>query len=184
MKNLTNLFCFFILSGVILTTSCKKTTDEDGTKTNDTDHTENIIGSITAKIDGANFSAKTPFVTGKLDESNGLYTISMAAGDLSKGDTAGIAIALVGQDFNTLKEGDTFLGTNLPPNKIAAAKYVLDKDGRETEAPADKTITVTITELNRSRKIVSGTFTFEAVDEETSQIYNITDGVFTNIEYK
>ena len=184
MKSLTHLFCFFIVLATISAVSCKKSTDDAGTKPNETDNTQNIIGAITAKIDGVDFSAKGPFVTGSLDETNGFYTIGLAAGDLSKGDTAAIVIALVGQDFNTLKEGDRFLGTNVLPNKIATAKYVLNKNGTETEAPTDKVIIVVITELNKTKNLMSGTFSFEAVDEETNQVHNITDGVFTNIEFK
>lgn len=142
-------------------------------------------GTFTAKVDGEVFSLSGVFVSAEYVKSNEMVqSLAIAAAKPPiTGITTGIVLAVVATDSSEITGGDVFSATN--PQKIAAGEYVLEDDnGTDIKAFSENTdiATITITKIDLANNLVSGTFVFDAIDEdEPGKTYMITEGIFTDI---
>ena len=142
--------------------------------------------SITCKIDGQDFSATVPFVTGALSLTDDFYAIAFVGVDFFGQDTISVAFAINGTDLATINNGDTFSGNgNLFQDFALGEVIVNNRPSVEQEASSSETdiATVTVTKIDTAKKLISGTFSFEALDPNTQTTFLVTEGVFTDIEY-
>ncbi len=169
------VFSFVLLSG------CESDDESDSNIPGNTPD----AGTITATIDGEDFSSSSPFVTAIVSEgNNGSYTISIGGVTVSGGVNEGVTIGLVGSDFLSLSAGSEFSGQN--SNELAVGGYTQDAEGGdEINASSDdnESALCTITSIDFDEKLISGTFSFEAEDNATGQVIIIEDGVFTDVSY-
>ena len=142
--------------------------------------------SVTCKINGEGFSATVPFTGGTLSLTGSFYAIAIVGADFFGRDTVSIAIAISGNELSTLNTGDAFSGTgNILEDFAVGEVNVNNRPSVEQEASSSETdnATVTITKIDRDNKLISGTFSYEAVDPDSQTTFSVTEGVFTDIEY-
>ncbi|MFK7923697.1 MAG: DUF6252 family protein [Bacteroidia bacterium] len=142
-------------------------------------------GTFTAKIDGEIFSLSGVFVSADYINTNGIVqSLAIAAAKPPiTGTSEGIALVIVSTDSTDIAVGEVYSATN--PAKLGAGEYVLDDDNTiDVKAVSENTgiANITITKLDLTNNLVSGTFSFDAVDEDDpTKVYKITEGVFTDI---
>lgn len=68
---------------------------------------------------------------------------------------------------------------------LLVASYAFESTNSTLTIDADQTVSATlyISSVNTSNDIISGTFSFEAIDEDTNITYHITNGSFSDIPY-
>lgn len=155
----------------------------------DIDDISGTPGSLVADVNGDSFSSSGSFVTADLsDQQNGGFTITMAGVRFKDGFGSGIALVLFGTGFESLAVGDTFVGSD--SERLVAGAYTIenledDNDSGEVNAGSllNGSSRCTITKIDRTNGLISGTFSFDAVDEDTEETFEIRNGVFTDIEY-
>ena len=136
---------------------------------------------FSATINGEAFNPPNDFVAGSVAIESGFYAIGIVAGVPTSTTTGkGIALAMIGLDFDALEVGEEW---NLPatesPLDGATAGYI--QDGIETDEIQE--ISVVLTAIDKEERTFSGTFRFIALDEETNIIYTVTNGVFRDVLY-
>ncbi|MEM6526365.1 MAG: hypothetical protein AAF693_21400 [Bacteroidota bacterium] len=143
-------------------------------------------GEITATINGASFRSfgvsSTAFV-----EDFGLGDQLVIGGiDVSNLNRLnGVSIVLIMPDFSQLSAGNTFSGSSM--DMLMTAGYAIDLGGDDplgATAELVASTTGTITAIDRSNRLVSGTFSYDAIDEDTGDVYEVRNGVFTQIQYE
>ena len=70
---------------------------------------------------------------------------------------------------------------------IMTGGYAIDINGDNTIGATTELAasnTATITAIDRNRKMVSGTFSYNAIDEDTKNVYEVRNGIFTLIPYE
>ncbi len=144
-------------------------------------------GEFTCKINGTEFSVSGLLVTAEYSEIQaGVTTLAIAAAKLPlDGITEGFALAAVSTDSTGIEAGDVFTATSI--QKAGAGEYVLNGDNQDVKAVSSesKTATITITAIDYDAKLVSGTFSFDGIDEDDpNTVYEIRDGVFTDVEFR
>ena len=168
-------FCFPLFLFLALS-SCKQT--------------DNLIdptpgeNSMTAVIDGNEFAVSGIPVTANYSVvSDTIHTLAVAAATPPfDGVTEGIALALVSIGIDSMQAGDVFIVTSL--ERRAGAEYFLESPSQDISATAFETdiATVTITAIDYEEKLVSGIFSFDAGDrDDSTKVYQIRDGVFTDV---
>ncbi len=143
-------------------------------------------GSITCKINGDDFSAVFPFTTGTLSNATGFFTLGVGGVDFFENDSVGVVLAVTGSNFDNLEAGDVFTGTPTNLLELAVGGVVVRRGNVvEEDATSGETqiITITITKIDRSEELVSGTFSFQAEDPDSGVNFTVSDGVFSDIEY-
>ena len=154
MKNLT---FFLLLSGVLLVFSnCKKDTEDD-----------NPTYFLTAKVNGDDFSGGivTGVQVGPFISVTGLEGLGLGnAMTLSIEET--LTPGTYDFDINNTDEVAAGYGNQLPGGILVDAESG----------------SMTLTEIDTTAKIVSGTFEFSGVDANSSDTYNITAVEF-NVNY-
>ncbi len=173
------IFALLLLLGLSFT-SCVEIPDilDDPTQT----------GSITAKINGEDFSVSGLLVTANLTESTAnIQTLAIGGAKLPlDGITRAIALAIVSTDGNGFQAGQTYTATST--TEAAAGEYSID-DGNaiDIKAVSENTdvATITLTDIDFTQKIVSGTFSFDGADkDDLNTIYEVRDGVFKDVSFE
>ncbi len=170
-----------LLSSIVLLSSC----DSDDSDDSNTPGGQPEAGTFTAVVDGESFSSSWPFATAIVTEtSNGGFTIALAGTRVSTSESEAVTVGVVGSDFMSLTAGSVFTGQS--SNTLAYGGYALDQDdGTEISASSEDNSSAicTITAIDFDAKLISGTFSFEAIDGSTGQVITVTEGVFTNLNY-
>lgn len=143
-------------------------------------------GEITATINGSDFRS--------FGISSTAYVEDLATGDQlviggidvnNLNRLEGLSIVFIMPDFSQLSAGHTFSGSSMDMIMVAGYAINVGEDnafGATAELVASTT--GTITGIDRSNKLVSGTFSFDAIDEDTGDVYEVRNGVFTQIQYE
>ena len=142
--------------------------------------------SITATIDGKEFSVSGITVTANYSiVADQIHTLSIAGAKSSlDGTTEGIALAIVTADSSFIEEGETYQAAGVP--RTGAGEYFFENNSADIRAYSSNTdvATITITKIDYTDKIVSGTFSFDGVDDDDpNTVYQVRDGVFTNVSF-
>jgi len=156
-----------------------------------------VIGSLTAKINGNEFTASRliigPTLAGNVTITDNGYFLNIVGIDpqISLNKQRGIGLHISGFNFDEIVAGATFNTPNiysiagLEPGAFAI--YIEDdnteddNDGIVTEEIRE--ISIEITSIDREKQLISGRFSFDAKKEEENFIYKVTEGIFTNITY-
>lgn len=148
---------------------------------------EEATNSLSAKVNGENFSVSGILVTAQYSVT-GQTIETLAIGGAEpplNGTSRGIALAIVSIDGTGINVGDTYTANST--TKAAAGEYVFDNSSADIKAESENTdeVTITITEIDFDRKIVSGTFSFDGVDEDDpTTIYEVREGTFTEVSFE
>lgn len=154
MKKYSILFLCMIITGAMIVISCNKDDDEDPKDTN--------LPEMSAIIDGESWSATqmgfsivegSTIITGLNDQ---LPHISITLDGLSE---------------------ETFILEDDPSSAILISEIVTFSTLSYPEAGG----TLTVTSINTTDSLISGTFDFIAVNFSNKNIVSVTDGVFKNI---
>lgn len=180
MKILISRLIILLLSLLLLSSCAKRLLD---------DLPENVLGSgsLTATINGDEFSANGILVTAEFSEENGVATLVIGAAELPiAGVTQAIVLAMVAPDGTGIHSGETYTSTNVL--KKAAGEYSIDDDASvDIKAVSENTdvATITISNIDFDAKVVSGTFSFDGADEdEPNTIYEVRSGEFKDVAIK
>lgn len=144
-------------------------------------------GSVTCKIDGENFSASGVLATGVLTFTGDFYAMAIGGVDFFGQDTVGLALAMSGNNFATVMQGQVFTGEgDIINTPLGAGEVNINqRPGKEIRAESleTKIATITITKLDQTNELVSGTFTFQGLDTDNNTTIIVADGVFADIPY-
>ncbi|MBM1107919.1 hypothetical protein JQC67_17320 [Aurantibacter crassamenti] len=206
LKSIALIFLFSISFLVI--NNCGKSTienalediadaDEDNEGESNEDTEEQIIPSFTAQINDSEFEATlliSQSLTGaRISNHSFGYALAITgqyvAQDLKSSKL--IWLFAYGTDFNELKAGSEFNNVTsiiLPQSPGAYAIYGEDpnsdiEDDNYGTSTVEE-ISIKITGIDREKMLISGEFNFIAVNDDTSQKYKITEGVFTDLTYE
>jgi hypothetical protein len=170
--------------------------DNDDAGDDNDDDTEKPVPSVTAKINDVEFEATTLIsqsLTGAQVSMQPFGFALSVTGQYIAQDLKSIklmSISIYGTDFDELNADSAFnILTNIavPQAPGAFALYSedpnVDLDDDEIGFFATEEIYVKITAIDKSSQLVSGEFNFVGIDDDTGERYEITDGVFTNLEY-
>ncbi|MEL7001990.1 MAG: hypothetical protein AAFN93_04550, partial [Bacteroidota bacterium] len=100
--------------------------------------------------------------------------------------SSGIALGISGTDFSSISTGSTFIGSDserLFVGGYSAEEIESNEDIVNSGSELLSSNTATITKIDRVNNLISGTFSFNAVDRDTELVYEIRNGVFTDLEY-
>lgn len=193
----------FLSLCIVLLGSCSKGTVEDTidglTPDIETpEEEENILGSLTAKVNETDFNATRSIVGPYLGASvsildNG-YLLNIFAVDLqlSANRAQTIVLYVAGFDFDTLKADSKFDSPNpfsivgLEPGAYAIYAEDLNTDD-EVDGEGTHTIeglSIKITAIDLEKQLISGEFSFNGTAEDTTTMFEITDGIFTDVTYE
>ncbi len=181
MKKIQNISALII---IVLLVSC-------ATSDNEIDPFKGILnpekGSLSAKVNGQDFSTAYPFVTAEIAGDIPFMALAVAGVRTNATDTTGIVLAFfVSTDFVSTADNQEFKGDNLPFNFHFTGAYtsnVHTADRINASSTETDIALATITMIDTVNKKVSGTFSFTAKDPDTDISYQVTDGKFENIEY-
>lgn len=161
--------------------------DDDAMDDMDTDSNG---ASLTATVNGNAFNATIQeFIGASIAEQSGFYAIALFGLEIvSSNNAKGIALAMAGFDFDTVIAGKEWTMVQSDNGlEIAGGGYTEgdiangENDDIDTEETTE--VFIRITSIDKENRIISGEFSFISSDEDTGTIYNVTDGVFTNIPY-
>ncbi|MET2986219.1 DUF6252 family protein [Aureibaculum conchae] len=145
-------------------------------------------GNITATINGNKFESAVEYDKVEITTVSGVYIIALSAGDaegISK--LKGLVLVASGEDFNVMNSGKTWdeAGSDNEVNKARAAYSEDDGNSEVNDFSAELTeaIYIKITSIDKSKKTISGEFSFTVVDEDTGKKYKATNGKFKKIPY-
>lgn len=166
---------------IVIFSSCNKL-DEDEIIEN-----SGAKQSISAKINGEDFSASGILVTAQYSNLNEMvHSLAIGGAELPfNGVTRAIALAIVSADSTEINQGEIY--TAISNSKIGAGEYAYDNNSIDIKAVSENTdiATITITKIDYDKKLVSGTFSFDGSDEDDpGTIYQIRDGVFTDVSFE
>lgn len=144
-------------------------------------------GEFSATINGENFTAKGILVTAEyVSAATGVTSLGIAAAKLPlDGVTKAFALAIVSIDSTGIEAGDVF--TSVSVQKVGAGEYTVKSDTEDIKAVSSETkiATITITDFDLDNKLVSGTFSFDGIDEDDpNTVYEVRDGIFTDVEFR
>ncbi len=176
-RQISKILTLVILISSFLLTSCKKEEDNpvDGGDTNIG------LGSMTAKVDGQNWSATkipgSPYDAAyAFYESNGSY-LQITGREISGTTASTIQITM----YNLTSTGDYQIGNaNMSGFSGIAAIGYSDGKGYATTGQGDFKGTVKITKLDVANKNIAGTFSFNAqgISGGATGSKVVTEGVF------
>ncbi len=143
-------------------------------------------GEITATINGSSFRSFGVSSTAFVEDFAGGDQLVIGGIDISDLDRlTGVTVVFIIPDFSALSVGDTFSGSSM--DMIMTGGYAIDINGDNTIGATTELAasnTAAITAIDRNRKLVSGTFSYNAIDEDTKNVYEVRNGVFTQIPYE
>lgn len=147
---------------------------------------EEPANSLSAKINGEEFSVSGILVTAQYSASSQMIE-SLAIGGAEpplNGTATAIALAIVSIDGTGINPGETYTANS--STKAGAGEYVFENSNTDIKAESDNTdeVTITITAIDFDRKVVSGTFSFDGVDEDDpGTVYEVREGVFKEVSF-
>lgn len=159
---------------------------------------EEIIGAFTAKVNGDDFIASKSLelidqepVVAFLGKREGFYLFTIITFDVERGLKSPklIQLSFFGANFEDVSVGTTYTtipGVITEPGAVALYGENENTDIEDGGIDSTKTeeISIEITAINRDKKLISGKFSFVVIDENTNTIFNITEGVFTDVAYE
>lgn len=182
VKVVSYLFiCSFALS------ACSNDDDPTDPIPGDDDVKPGDPGTITCTIDGEKFASGSLLTTGSLSTNDDFFTLGGVGVDFLDSDTLGIVFAMIGTNFSSLQSGQVFKSDqNSIVNTVTAQLSIDRKPAVEIRARTfgSNADIFTLTGINRDEGVYSGTFSFDAKDEDTGVTYEVRDGIFTDIPYK
>ncbi|PZX56652.1 hypothetical protein [Algoriphagus chordae] len=129
-------------------------------------------------------------LTGEVIKSTNLTNITIGGAILKNSKMYGIVIYLTtDKTYDQLKNGDSFVGNISNLSQLTFAGFgiedliddtVFSSSGDEDEIE-NQNLVVSITKIDHDEDIISGTFSFDAHDEELNLTKKITEGKFTNV---
>lgn len=142
---------------------------------------------LSATIDGEDFLVTGVVISANFSDINGgLHTLSIGgAKPLANGTTEGIALALISADSTEIKAGETYTAVSL--SKRGSGEYFSGSGSSRISASSLETdvATLTITEIDSTKKTVSGSFSFDGIDkDDPGKVYEVRDGKFQDVPYK
>ena len=150
---------------------------------------------LTAKIDGQNFAALDESTSAGFSQANSVTAILIAGGSTNP-SSSNFSTEAIGIALTIIQESEFTASSQWYVNSdngdiIVAGAYSRGDSLNDTsniiEASSDtdqlSSARIRITKLDRTLKTISGEFEFTAEDEETGQIYTITEGRFNDIQY-
>lgn len=157
------------------------------------DQTQEIIddieegGEFSATVNGSAYSVSGLLVTGEYSELQaGVTSLAIAAAQISlDGGSEAFALAMASTDSTGIEAGDEFTATSIL--HAGGGEYLIQGNNQDVKALSTETntATITITAIDFEKNIVSGTFSFDAVDsDDPTTVYEIRDGVFTDVEFR
>lgn len=190
MKLLKN---YSLLLSLMLLIGCSNSDDDNNNNSND--DIDSGSGMITALVNGNPFEAVpedrgVTTISAALQPSGVLFTLTVAGidlgNDISQGDA--LAVILVGTDFDEVNSGLTI--TNPVSNPLAlqfSGNYGVFQSGSGNFEDFDfdsSTGFLKITAIDKENQIVSGEFEYNVIERNTGQVFQIRQGVFTDIQYE
>lgn len=173
---------------VLLASGCKKDDPEPTGAPGIPGGTGSGTSAFTATIDSASFSSNPLLVAGSNGSSAGLSFRAATGSTIANGDTISLVVTVTYTDPADFTVGHVFQGVNGP-----LADFAFGFFGRNTNSSggieaystnlAVNNAVVELTALDLVAKTWSATFSFNAKDDDTGSTYNITNGVFTDVEY-
>lgn len=96
-------------------------------------------------------------------------------------ETTAIAITLISDSPIEIVSGATFTY----PADLLGGSYTYENEDGSTTIDADESVSATlnISSVDISGGKMSGTFSYETIDEDTSLTYTVSNGTFTNIPF-
>ncbi|EPR65933.1 hypothetical protein [Cyclobacterium qasimii] len=199
MKNLKNYHYLLFALLTLFVSSCNLSDiiDDDDDDMDDDPDTE----IMSAKINGDTFMAvesdntliQLDDVDGDLDLTGDVYELTISGLDFGNTHLTTITLSLQGDNYSSLMVGDEFVGIteeSVSSGNPTGATGVVAKaslGGGTTEFGGLTlfigTINVKITKLDKENERISGEFSFLAYDEEDGFEINVTEGVFTDVEF-
>lgn len=171
MKTLKILSLILFVSVSVM--SCKK--DDDG---GDSADNNAASGTITAKVDGANFTSNTSFTVATRITAGGQTTLT-----LQGSNNGGKGIVMIINGFEGAGSYDIGGGSNVFVTGSYVEANASNPSASQTwMAPFDQTVAgeINISEVNDTK--VLGTFNFTGKNSNNNSTKNITDGNF-NINF-
>lgn len=178
--NLRNLI---LISFIFLLASCSS---DDGDANNpDT-------SSLSFKFNGEERTALPGVSTAAIVEVSvlGLTTSSITiagASEIVQGDRWGISFGITSTQALDLSSNPEWNTNTIAEMDSFGGFYTVDEDGQEVldaeTTDEDTVFNFRITSFDESNQRVSGEFSFEIAENTTGEVYQITEGVFTNLSY-
>ena len=177
--------------------------NENVTEDDEDEKEEEIIGSITAKINGQPF--KTPKIPWLVYGANAAlygeyYYFYLTGVDVELGlkKARGIGLVMTGKNFNTIEKGKIW---NKPYTDLflegASGWYSEQKEVNEDDENNNdddsntlfdseelESIYIIITAIDHEKGLISGEFNFKGTNKETGITYTIADGEFVDIQFE
>ncbi len=144
-------------------------------------------GTLTATVDGDLFSASGTEITAEHNTINTVtHTLTIGGIELPiNGVTKSIVLAAVLTNNPTgFVSGEVYTASD--PDRVAAGEYVRNDNSVDIKALSSNTgeATITITEIDFTNNLVSGTFSFDASDDDDpNTIYKIRNGEFKEVAF-
>lgn len=153
------------------------------------DSSSNNMGDsyISAKIDGTNFIATGGSIVNsihaQLIESESYFSMLISGLVVDESyNSQSIGIGFGGTDFNSVVTGLEAVGSD--DMYSLSGYYSFGDSETNNSSESDEDEYLKITSIDKENQTISGEFRFVAIDDDESSItYNITNGVFNNIEY-
>lgn len=159
-------------------------------------------GKIVCMIDGVKFEAAgnksiaaMDFIVAEMEQNTDSYLLTVFAISQHKGTGAlAVGFKIGGYNLEDLEPGVTLTQWNYNEDIVGSFEGVMggveeraSKDSDDTvfkasSNHADK-MSLTVTEIDLSKKSISGTFQFEAMDQETEKFVEVTSGEFRNVQW-
>ena len=145
-------------------------------------------GRITATVNGSSFisdaDSNRTFVllnslnTGQITTS----VFSITGGSAAENSAIGLSITSNSIDFTSENaEGTYVTGDLFNGGAIVSGAFVQNNGDGSVETSTANTIEVTITDYNLDNNLVSGFFSFEAINDNDGEITAVEDGTFTDV---
>lgn len=175
------LLCtFFLLS------ACSKDDDDSSSSSGNNNPPNTGNGSFVCVLDGVDFESDPLLVAGA-SGSTGVFQRTAAGVYIASGDTTGITITVSSLSENTFIAGATFDAVNTVIGNFCFGSVNVNTNGNngfegsstENNGPA----TCTLTAYDTITGKFSGTFSFEAYDDDLDSTAVVTNGVFMDVEF-
>ena len=166
MKRFKNVFLVLLLSVAVV--ACNKSDDDGG------DGGGAAEGTVTAKVDGANFTSMSIATTAVQTTAGGVTTLRIQGSDA---DGKGIILTITG--FDGTGSYDVGGGADIFTNAIYVEANVSNPtDSQSWMAPFDESVAgeINISEINETN--VTGTFSFTGKNSNDDSTKTITEGAF------
>ncbi|OWW23784.1 hypothetical protein B4Q04_18720 [Zobellia sp. OII3] len=168
-------------------------TGKENEKEEEEEEVQEIIGTMTAKVNESNFATPDFLeLTGAgVSINKGYYFLQISGFDVELGlkKAQYILLSIFGKDFNSVKSGsewNTIVEDVLVGGALAAYSENIDTDDNDnTSSTLDvlEKVYIKITSIDHEKQLLSGEFSFSGKNKDTGKTYVVTDGTFKNYKY-